>query len=397
MPLGAPVSGEGLRAVAQEIVSEDEFAALLARAKTASRPAVPARSAKAGTEGSLRAPRVSALPGGSGSAAAEGSLRAPSAYIGFEPSGTAHVGWMVCTQAVRELVDAGFDVTILLADWHAQINDKFGGDLDAIQACGRYMMDAFEALGVARDSVTYRWANEFAADPEYWALVVRVAKHTSLARMRRAMDIMGRTEDDADRDVSKFFYPAMQVADIFYMDLDLALGGMDQRHAHMLARDVAKKLGRKAPVALHTPLVPNLKGGAGRMDPAEAKMSKSKPDSGIFLHDDQAAVRDKIQKAHCPAGAKDDNPVLDLLRLIVWPRLAAGTPFSVTRPAKFGGAATFATYDAVAAAFVAGDLHPADLKSAVAAAINDILAPVQAYFASHPDSLAAVHALPQAR
>jgi len=184
----------------------------------------------------------------------------PRAYIGFEPSGTAHVGWMVCTDMVRRFTDAGMDVTILLADWHAQINDKLGGDLAAIQRCGRYMEECFGALGVPRDRVTYRYANEFAKDPAYWALVLQVLKHTSLARMRRAMTIMGRAEDEADGDMSKFLYPAMQVADIFHMRIDLAYGGMDQRHAHMLARDVAQKLGRPAPVAIHTPLVPSLKG-----------------------------------------------------------------------------------------------------------------------------------------
>ncbi|GAG83362.1 unnamed protein product, partial [marine sediment metagenome] len=53
----------------------------------------------------------------------------------------------------------------------------------------------------------------------------------------------------------------MQVSDIFYLELDVAYGGMDQRHAHMLARDISKKLGRKPPVALHTPLMTGLQAG----------------------------------------------------------------------------------------------------------------------------------------
>jgi tyrosyl-tRNA synthetase len=314
----------------------------------------------------------------------------PKAYIGFEPSGTAHIGWMVCAETVKRLTDTGFDVTILLADWHAYINDKLGGDMDAIQRCARYMEDAFEALGITRDSVTYRYAEEFASDKNYWAMVIKCAKATSLARIRRSMDIMGRAEDEGDKDMSKFLYPAMQVADIFYMDMDLAYGGMDQRHAHMLARDVAKKVGAKAPVAFHTHLVPNLKGGQGRMDPAEAKMSKSDPSSGIFLHDTEKQVQKKIGKAHCPAGEKEDNPVLDLLRLVLAPRM---DNYLIDRPEKFGGPLEFASYEAIEESFVAGDLHPMDLKNGVAAWLNAQLEPVRAYFEAHPDNLNFVEGL----
>ncbi len=69
---------------------------------------------------------------------------------------------------------------------------------------------------------------------------------------------MGRSAEEGEKDFSKFIYPSMQVADIFYMDMDLAYGGLDQRHAHMLCRDVASKLKLKAPLAVHTPLLPGL-------------------------------------------------------------------------------------------------------------------------------------------
>jgi tyrosyl-tRNA synthetase len=339
----------------------------------------------------------------------------PKAYIGFEPSGTAHIGWMVCTDMVRRLTQAGFEVTIFLADWHAQINDKLGGDLAAIQRCGRYMEEAFEALGVSRSSVRYLYASEFAKDPTYWALVLKVQKNTTLARVRRAMTIMGRGEDEGDGDMSKFMYPAMQVADIFHMGLDLAYGGLDQRHAHMLARDVAAKIGRKPPVALHTPLVPSLKAGQGRMDatadgasakpagdgkldltPAllALKMSKSDPDSGIFIHDSPEEVARKLKGAHCPAKETEGNPVLDLLRLVVWPRTSTLT---VKRPEKFGGDKTYTDLAALLADFSSGALHPMDLKAAVGASLSGLLQPVRDYFAKHPDNWTFVQSLRKTR
>lgn len=318
----------------------------------------------------------------------------PKAYIGFEPSGTAHIGWMVCTDMIRRLTAAGFEVKILLADWHAQINDKLGGDLAAIQRCGRYMEEAFESLGVARASVTYVYANDFAKDPTYWAMVVKVAKNSTLARVRRAMTIMGRSEDEGDSDMSKFLYPAMQVADIFHMGIDLAYGGMDQRHAHMLARDVAPKLGKAPPCAIHTPLVPGLKANAGRMDPVEAKMSKSDPDSGIFIHDSPDDIKRKLKGAHCPQKETQANPVLDLLRMVVWPRTQSLT---VKRPEKFGGDKSYTDFAQVEADFASGALHPMDLKAAVGDALVTLLQPVRDYFAKHPDNWQFVQSLRKTR
>jgi tyrosyl-tRNA synthetase len=343
----------------------------------------------------------------------------PRAYIGFEPSGTAHIGWMVCTDMVRRLTAAGFDVTILLADWHAQINDKLGGDLAAIQRCGKYMEEAFEALGVARSSVTYAYANDFAKDPTYWALVLKVAKNSTLARVRRAMTILGRAEDEGDGDLSKFMYPAMQVADIFHMRVELAYGGLDQRHAHMLARDVAAKMGKTPPTAIHTPLVPSLKAGAGRMNPTmleelaekakssdqkmiESKMSKSDPDSGITIHDSAEDIKRKLKGAHCPAKEVDGNPVLDLLRLVVWPRLGdlhrdGPGRFEIHRPEKFGGNKVYIGYEALLAEYKSGALHPMDLKNGVADALIALLQPVRDYFAKHPDNWQFVQSLRKTR
>jgi len=307
----------------------------------------------------------------------------PKGYIGFEPSGTVHIGWKICTNKIKDFLDCGFDFTILFADWHAYINDKLGGDLEKIKLCGKYMEDCFAAMGVAKDKVRFVYASDYVSDPKYWELVLKTAKATSVARMKRAMDIMGREEEEAEKDVSKLFYPAMQVSDIFYLDLDVAYGGMDQRHAHMLARDVSKKIGKKSPVALHTPLLTGLQVG-GRMDPIEAKMSKSKPDSVISIHDDSEIVKRKISKAFCPEKQAEGNPVLEICKYVIFPELKDES-FLIERPEKFGGNLEFKSYKELEQAFVGG-LHPLDLKNATASYINKILEPVHAYFEKHPEN-----------
>ena len=308
----------------------------------------------------------------------------PKGYIGFEPSGTVHLGWKICTNKIKDFLNCGFDFTVLLADWHAYINDKLGGDIEKIKLCGKYMEDCFAAMGLDTSKIKFIYASDYVNDSKYWELVLRVSKATSIKRVKRAMDIMGRSEDDAEKDLSKLFYPAMQVSDIFYLDLDVAYGGMDQRHAHMLARDVSKKIDKKAPVAIHTPLLTGLQAG-GRMDPTEVKMSKSNPDSMISIHDTPDLVKQKLKKAYCPEKTVQGNPVLEICKYVIFPDLQNNI-FQIKRPEKFGGNLEFKSYSVLENAFING-LHPLDLKNATAEYINQILEPVHKYFDKHTTNI----------
>ncbi len=298
------------------------------------------------------------------------------AYIGFEPSGFVHLGWLMCAEKVKDLVNAGFEVSILLADWHAWINDKLNGNMEAIRTCGEYIKDAFHAMGVK--NVNYVYASEMMDNMDYWSIFMKVAKQASLARVKRAMDIMGRQADEAEKDVSKFLYPIMQVTDIFYLNVDAALGGMDQRHAHMLARDVAEKLKYKKPVALHTHIISSLKSG-GRMD--SAKMSKSKPGSAIFIHDDYETIKRKLKKAYCPEGIAEGNPVMEIANYIIFPY------FGEISIKTMEGQLHFNSYEELENAFVNKKVHPLDLKMGVADYLNKILEPVREYFNKNPKNL----------
>ena len=261
--------------------------------------------------------------------------------------------------------------------------------MESIQLCGRYLEDCLKGLGADSPNIKYVVGSDIVDEKEYWEKVVRISKASSVARIKRAMTIMGRSEDEADSDASKLIYPSMQAADIFHLDLDLAIGGMDQRHAHMLARDAAGKLGYKKPVAIHWPLLMGLQGG-GRMDAAEFKMSKSNPDSAIFLHDGPKVVKKKMNKAFCPQGQVEDNPVLEHARLVVFPEVGH---IEILRPEKFGGDLKFDTFEALSEAFGKEEVHPMDLKNAVGRHISEILEPVQKYLAENSTNQEEVMAL----
>ncbi len=289
-------------------------------------------------------------------------------YIGFEPSGVPHIAQVLVTgERIRALAHAGVHMQILLADWHALINDKLGGDIDRIRESGELMKKSFQAV-LQGENVEYLWATDLISREGYLQGLIKTAKATSLPRIRRALPIMGRTEADADSDFSKYIYPIMQANDIFMMDLDIAMGGMDQRHAHMLARDIAEKQGRKKFISLHTPLIGSLK-GSGRMDSFE-KMSKSDPEGSILVTDSPEDVARKIKGAFCPQGITDGNPMIQIASMIIIPH---DGKIKIERPEKKGGPITVNSVSELETIYASGQIHPLDMKAAVTESLEGIM------------------------
>jgi len=333
-------------------------------------------------------------------------------YIGYEISGRVHLGGgLVAMAKVRDFQEAGVDCTVLLADWHTWINDKLGGDRDRIRRLAfSYYGEAMKAslLCVGGDPAALRLilASDVYADParDYWATVIEVAKHTSVARMQRSITILGRKEGE-QHDFAKLIYPAMQAADIFALGVHIAQAGMDQRKAHVVARDVATKIRintlRDAagtaikPLAAHHPLLPGLLKPdrwpvppEERADaPAAMKMSKSKPKSAVFVHDPPDQIRAKLRSAFCPPGEVELNPVIDWIE-----RLCFGlgdTELRVERRPENGGPVTFSSIQEVRDAYASGALHPMDAKTALADRLIERLEPARKHFAD-PERAAAL-------
>jgi tyrosyl-tRNA synthetase len=207
------------------------------------------------------------------------------------------------------------------------------------------------------------------------------------------MPIMGRSADADDVESSWVLYPALQTSDIFQMDLDAACSGMDQRKVHMLTREIAPKLGFKTPVCLHNPLLPSLQDTTiqGSFDEDErinknitTKMSKSVAKGAIWVNDEPANIKEKYREAFCPPKQVEGNPVLDHVQMAVFPHLGR---LDVERPAKFGGDISFESFEELAKTYVAGKLHPMDLKTATAESMIKLLEPVREYFERKPENL----------
>ncbi len=282
-----------------------------------------------------------------------------SVYAGYEPSGEIHLGHMVTVNKLIDLNNAGFEVTVLLADLHAFLNRK--GTLDEVRELAEYNKKCFRGLGL-RD-VRYVLGTDLQLEREYELLVLKLSQQITLNRATRSMDEVGRQMEAPM--VSQMIYPIMQMVDIALLGVDAAVGGIDQRKIHMLAREHLPGVGYKAPVCIHTPILNGLDG---------KKMSSS---SGNYISvaDPEDIVRKKCEKAFCPPDILE-NPVLQIFHHHIFPRIQCVT---VKRPEKFGGDREFYSYTELESAYGKNEIHPLDLKKTLGRELNEILAPVRDY------------------
>ena len=298
----------------------------------------------------------------------------PKHYIGLEISGFLHLGSLISTGfKINDFVKAGVKCTVFLADWHTLINDKLGGDWEAIAKVSKYYHDAFKL--VCPDVEIVLGSKLYEEKTEYWSELVKFTKHMSIARTMRTLTIMGRSEDDKKIDVAKLLYPAMQAVDIHSLDVDIAHAGMDQRKIHMLVREIFPKMKWKVPVAVHHKLLPGLSKPAETSDSQIlGKMSKSDPNSGIFIHNTDDEIKKKISKAWCEEANIENNPLLEIARTVI---LHEFDEMDVERPEKFGGNVSYSDYNQLETDFAQKKLHPGDLKQTVGKYLVKIVSPIR--------------------
>lgn len=314
-------------------------------------------------------------------------------YIGFEISGKVHLGTgLACMQKVKDFHDAGVEVSILLADWHTWLNNKLDGTLGTANKMARsYFEEGLKAgylcLGGNPEDIKFILGSElYQKDSNvYWSTVIKVSKATTISRMIRSTDIMGRQAGQSSN-AAVLIYPAMQVADLFTMQRNIIHAGTDQRNVHIVARDCAKEIGYPKPIAIHHQLLQGLLKPNVWPIPEDnreeavlaMKMSKSKPDSAVFIHDNPEEIRRKVMGAFAPEGEVKYNPILDWVKSLIL--ASQGDALQIKRDSKWGGDLSYSSYQDLEKDYADKKLHPQDLKNAVADWLIKKLKPVRIYF-----------------
>jgi tyrosyl-tRNA synthetase len=305
----------------------------------------------------------------------------PSAYIGYAPTGEMHIGHFTTMRKLADLIAAGVDVTVLIADLHAHLDDE-KSPFDLLDARSEYYREAIEgmieAAGADAGAITFARGMDFQLDEEYVLELYRMAAETTLSRTQRAASEVVRESESPT--LGGLLYPLMQSLDVRALEADIVYGGIDQRGIYMLSREILPDYGWTEPVCLFAPLLSGLSGG---------KMSASDETSKVNLTDPPDTVSEKIDAAYCPMGEVEDNGVLEYVQYLVFPVLKKrGEDFVVERPEEYGGDLAYEDYETLETDFVDEDLHPADLKGAAGGYISEIIAPVRERLWDRPELLA---------
>jgi tyrosyl-tRNA synthetase len=120
----------------------------------------------------------------------------------------------------------------------------------------------------------------------------------------------------------------------------------------------------------------------------ERKMSKSIPDSAIFMTDTTDDIKRKINKAYCPEGVLEDNPILEYYKYIVFESLdrLGVDKIIISRPEKFGGNVILSSFQDLSQKFANKEIHPADLKASLVVYLDKLIEPVRKHFEENKEA-----------
>lgn len=291
----------------------------------------------------------------------------PVIYWGTAPTGRPHVGYLLPALKIADFLRAGFKVKILLADLHAALDNVPWYILEK-----RYDYYAavipliIQAVNGDTKNLEIVKGSDFQLKPEYMFDVLRmssfVSEHDAVKAASEVVKVVSNPK------VSGLIYPLMQAVDEQYLEVDVQLGGLDQRKIMVLAREFLPKLGYKSRIEVMNPMIPGLVG---------EKMSASDEKSKIDVLDDAESIKKKVNSAECVAG-NPNNGVMGFLKyVIITIKKDKKEKFVVKRDKKYGGDLVYDNYEKIEKDFMEKKLHPADLKTAVAEEIIGILKPMQ--------------------
>ena len=299
-------------------------------------------------------------------------------YYGTAPTGPFHFAYMIPLNKMIELAKLGGNGTILLADYHAHLDDQ-KTSFDEMEIRSKYYEECIRGVfGKDAKLMKFLRGSTYQNKPDYVEDLFKIAAKVTTKRALRAASEVVRMSGDAK--VSGLMYPLLQILDVKYLEADIIVSGIDQRNIYMLGRELLEGIGYQKGTYIFMPLLPSLKGGG-------SKMSASDPLSHIRVTDNVKDIQSTIKKAYCPAGDLEQNAITSTMRYIIFPRYEKVV---IKRSEKFGGDLEFRSIDKFEKSYTDSKLHPMDVKLAVSEYLIELLEPARKYFEKHEDILTEV-------
>ncbi|CAK9441015.1 uncharacterized protein LODBEIA_P48840 [Lodderomyces beijingensis] len=303
-------------------------------------------------------------------------------YWGTAPTGKPHCGYFVPMVKLAHFLKAGCEVTVLLADLHAFL-DNMKAPLEVVQFRAKYyelvVKAILKSINVPIERLRFVVGSSYQQGGDYVMDLFKMSNVVSQNDAKRAgADVVKQVANPL---LSGLIYPLMQAIDEEHLQVDAQFGGVDQRKIFVLAEENLPSLGYKKRGHLMNAMVPGLGQGG--------KMSASDPNSKIDILEEPKDVKKKINSAYCAPGDVSDNGLIAFLEYVVQPidELKSGKEdafqLTIDRPEKYGGLMEYTSLNQLKQDYKEGKLAPPDLKSGVADKINELLAPIREEFAQN--------------
>lgn len=220
---------------------------------------------------------------------------------GLNPSSQLHLGHKVLFDMLLELQQMGGVLYIPLTDDESYVDGKVVKLSDATRNAKEKIIPVLHKMGFDPAKTHYLIDTE---QMQLYQFAIELSRYVGMAELAHLFGVESLTNPG-----QVFYRGCVQLAEILMPQLPQNGGprhtlipvGIDQHPYILLARDVAKKIGMVPPSELVLRFFPSL------ADP-EKKMSKSSPESALFLNYNPEDIKRKIKRAFTGAvGLLEDH------------------------------------------------------------------------------------------
>lgn len=267
------------------------------------------------------------------------------AFWGTSTTGIPHLAYLIPMLKIAHLVKLDCTVIILLADCHAVLENKCDSTEMTTKAemYETILVAILKALKVPLDKIEFRRGSEFQTQRMYSFDLIMLMSRVNLNAAKKAGSEV--VKQDENPKIGMIVYPLLQVLDEKHLDVDIQLGGVDQRKIFVLG----KKLFKWQKTHLMTPMLGGLNGN---------KMSSSDIDSKIEFTDSLETITKKINKVWCQPG-NEDTILFDIVKHIIDPCLQTSSLVDLKE------------------SFIAQMIRPDELKRFVSNSLNSVIEPIR--------------------
>ena len=204
-------------------------------------------------------------------------------YTGRGPSGPMHVGHIGIFYFTKWLQDKfQANVYIQITDDEKFLEERRNLSYAETQRWAEDNILEIAAVGFDPEKTFILQDTEFVGHA--YPLILKIARRVNYSTAKSVFGFTGETN------VGFSFYPAIQILPtLFEKKRCLIPSAIDQDPYWRIQRDIAEPLGYHKAAAIHSKFLPALTG-------IQDKMSSSKPETAIYLNDDDKTVRNKIYR-----------------------------------------------------------------------------------------------------